>query len=156
VPCATTLKKDDLLENGISEYQDRLNLKIVSEDRYNMMAACDIVIAASGTVTLELLLLNTPMVVAYKLSPRTYMLGKLLVKVNYFSLVNLIGNKAIVPELLQDEANPERISGELLKLMYDEKEKIKMESGFQQVKEKLGGEGASDRAAQLALQLMTR
>ena len=156
VPCATTLKKDDLLENGISEYQDRLNLKIVSEDRYNMMAACDIVIAASGTVTLELLLLNTPMVVAYKLSPRTYMLGKLLVKVKYFSLVNLIGNKAIVPELLQDEANPERISGELLKLMYDKKEKIKMESGFQQVKEKLGGEGASDRAAQLALQLMTR
>ncbi len=156
VPCATTLKKDDLLENGIREYQDRLNLKIVSEDRYNMMAACDIVIAASGTVTLELLLLNTPMVVAYKLSPHTYMLGKLLVKVNYFSLVNLIANKAIVPELLQDEANPERISGELLKLMHDEKEKIKMETGFQQVKEKLGGEGASDRAAQLALRLMTR
>jgi lipid-A-disaccharide synthase len=154
VPCATTLKNDDLLDNGINDYQDRLNLKIVSEDRYNMMAACDIVIAASGTVTLELLLLNTPMVVAYKVSPRTYRLGKLLVKVKYFSLVNLIGEKTIVPELLQDEANPDRISEELLKLMYDEKERQKIETGFQKVKQKLGSAGASERAAQLALRLM--
>jgi len=83
---ASTLDQQVLLDNGIRDYQQRLNLKIVSEERYNMMAACDIVVAASGTVTLELLLLNTPMVVAYKLSPRTYWLGKLLVKVRFFSL----------------------------------------------------------------------
>ena len=155
VPCATTLKNDDLLDNGINDYKDRLNLKIISDDRYNMMAACDIVIAASGTVTLELLLLNTPMVVAYKLSPRSYMLGRLLVKVKYFSLINLIGEQTIVPELLQDEANPERISDELFKLLYDEEEKKKIETGFQQVKQKLGSTGASERAAQLALKLIT-
>lgn len=151
IACASTLTQEDLLNNGVREYQDRLNLKIVSDERYNMMAASDIVIAASGTVTLELLLLNTPMVVAYKLSPRTYRLGKLLVKVKYFSLVNLIAESPIVPELLQDDANPERISNELFKLMYDENEKKLIQKGFQQVKEKLGEKGASDRAAQLAL-----
>ena len=154
VACASTLNHEDLLDNGIRDYQQRINLRIVSEERYNMMAACDIVIAASGTVTLELLLLNTPMVVAYKLSPRSYWLGKLRVKVKFFSLVNLIANKTIVPELLQNEANPARISEELFSLMYDKKEIARIESGFQEVREKLGSRGASDRAAQLALSVL--
>ncbi len=156
IPCASSLQEKDLLDNGVMDYEQRLSLKIVSdEDRYNMMAACDLVIAASGTVTLELLLLDTPMVVAYKLSPRTYLLGRLLVKVNYFSLVNLVADEPVVPELLQDEANPERISNELFKLLSDTKERAQMKEGFYRVRQKLGTEGASLRAAQLALGLIT-
>lgn len=155
IPCASSLRQEDLLGNGVRKYSQQLSLKIVFEDRYNMMAACDIVIAASGTVTLELLLLDTPMVVAYKLSPRTYMLGRLLVKVNYFSLVNLIADEMIVAELLQDEANPERISNQLFTLMSDPEALKKIKEGFQRVKQKLGGKGASLRAAQLALDLIT-
>jgi len=156
IPCATSLTEDDLLNNGIKEFQSRLNLKIVSEERYNMMAACDAVIAASGTVTLELLLLGTPMVVAYKLSPRTYLVGKLLVKVKFFALVNLIADKMIVPELLQDEANPRRISAELLKLLYDRSVREKTERDFSLVQEHLGNQGASERAAKLALSVIKK
>ncbi len=156
IPCASSLRQEDLLDNGVRMYARQLNLKIVSpQDRYNMMAACDMVIAASGTVTLELLLLDTPMVVAYKLSPLTYMLGRLLVKVEYFSLVNLIADDMIVAEFLQDQANPERISDQLFKLMCDEQEREKIKDGFQRVRQKLGHKGASRRAAQLALELIT-
>ncbi len=155
IPCASSLRQEDLLDNGVRKYARQLSLKIVSHDRYNMMAACDVVIAASGTVTLELLLLDTPMVVAYKLSPRTYMLGRLLVKVKYFSLVNLIADEMIVAELLQDEANPERISNQLFKVMCDEQERKKIKEGFRRVKHELGSKGASLRAAQLALDLIT-
>ncbi len=155
IPCASTLRQEDLLDNGVRTYAQQLNLKIVSRDRYNMMAACDLVIAASGTATLELLLLDTPMVVAYKLSPRTYMLGRLLVKVKFFSLVNLIADEMIVAELLQDEANPERISDQLFSLLSDEQERKKIKAGFHRVKQKLGNKGASARAARLALELIT-
>ena len=154
VPCAPTLQHHDLLENGIAAYQNRLNVKIVDDQRYEMMAVCDAVIAASGTVTLELLLLDTPMVVAYKLSPLTLMLGKLLVKVNYFSLVNLIAGTMIVPELLQEEANPERISDELFSLLYDEAIRQRTSEGFHLVRQRLGSKGASHRAAHLAFELL--
>ena len=72
---APTISNEEL-DSAIHAYSERLNLKIISKDRYDLMAACDVVVAASGTVTLELLLLDTPMVVAYKLSPLTYRLGK--------------------------------------------------------------------------------
>ena len=154
VPCAPTLHRQDLLENGIAAYQNSLNVIIVDEQRYAMMAVCDAVIAASGTVTLELLLLDTPMVVAYRLSPLTLMLGKALVDINYFSLVNLIGDAMIVPELLQDEANPERISDELFNLLYDEAVRQRTSDGFQLVRQRLGSKGASHRAAHLAFELL--
>ncbi len=92
------------------------------------MAACDAIVAASGTVTLEILLLDTPMVVAYKLSPMTYRVGRLLVRLGqfslvnlgFFSLVNLVAGKGVVVELLQDEANAEAISDELYRLIFDQ------------------------------------
>jgi lipid-A-disaccharide synthase len=154
IPCAPTLTERELRESGIDEWKSKLDLHIVHENRYELMAACDVVIAASGTVTLELLLVDTPMVVAYKFSPWTYQLGKLLVKVDYFSLVNLIAGEEIVPELLQEEANPERISSEMFDLVYNKGIREKQMSGLIRVKKLLGEPGASQRAAQLALTLL--
>jgi lipid-A-disaccharide synthase len=154
VPCASTINERDLYDNGIEKFQKEQEIHIIFEERYNMMAACDIVIAASGTVTLELLLLNTPMVVAYMLTPLTYALGRMLVKVKYFALANLIADKEIVPELLQEEANVERISSELLKLLFDTPLRSKMKADFKMVQKLLGEPGASDRAAILALELL--
>ncbi len=155
IPCAPTLTEHDLAESGLAAWQGKMDIRIVHENRYEMMAACDAVVAASGTVTLELLLVDTPMVVAYKVSPHTYQLGKLLVKVDFFSLVNLIGGERIVPELLQEEANPARISEELYQLLYDDTTRAHIENGFARVKNMLGGPGASRRAAELALTLIS-
>jgi lipid-A-disaccharide synthase len=119
-----------------------------------MMAACDAVVAASGTVTLELAILNTPMVVVYKVSPLTYYLGKMLIKIQYFSLVNLIAEAPVVPELLQDQGNPGSIEVELAFLLFDDYTRKKMLEGFTLVKERLGHPGASERAARLALEIL--
>ena len=81
---ASTITEDDLRENGLDAYQQFVDIRIIRQNRYDMMAACDAVVAASGTVTLELAILNTPMVVVYRVSPLTYLLGRLLVRINIF------------------------------------------------------------------------
>jgi len=119
------------------------------------MAACDAVVAASGTVTLELALLNVPAVVTYRVSPRTYRIGRLLVRnVKYFSLVNLIGDRMIIPELLQDEVTPKRIAGELEEMLADGPVRQNILAGLAEVRHRLGGPGASKRAAEIALECM--
>ena len=120
-----------------------------------MMAACDAVVAASGTVTLELAILGIPMVVVYKVSPHTYFIGRLLVRhMQFFSLVNLIAERSVVPELLQDEVNPGRIEAELVRLLFDDKAKAEMQMALAEVRCKLGQPGASHQAAGLALKLL--
>lgn len=151
---APTIETEELLHSGISEYRSRLDIHIYHTDRYELIGACDAVIAASGTATLEILLLGTPMVVAYKLSPLTYRVGKLLVKIDYFSLVNLIAGEEIVTELLQEQAHAEKIAEELHQLIYDEPRRNEQLAGYDRVREKLGGGGASERAAAFALSLM--
>jgi lipid-A-disaccharide synthase len=153
LPQAPTIGIRDLEKAGLTEIARKIDIRVLTEHRYNMMAACDAVIAASGTVTLELAILEVPMIVAYKLSPLTYLLGKLLVNLEHFSLVNLIAGHSAVPELLQTEVTPERIAEELMAILQPEKRQS-MLAALRQVKEKLGGSGASDKAAEVALRLM--
>lgn len=154
VPQAPTIGSDDLEKAGLPEFAEKIDIRVIAEERYDMMAACDAVIAASGTVTLELAILEVPMVVAYKLSPLTYHLGKLLVKLEHFSLVNLIAGHAAVPELLQTAVTPERIAEELTALLRQPEKRQRMVDELRQVKVKLGGTGASDKAADVALRLL--
>lgn len=154
IPLASTISEGELSAQGIEEYQKRLDLHVIRGDRYNLMAACDAVVAASGTVTLELALLDTPMVVTYKLAPLTYFLGKLLIKLRFFSLVNLIAEKEVVPELLQEEVCPESISEHLLNLLEDQSRREKMLVGLAEVRHLMGGAGASAKAADLALKIL--
>ncbi len=153
LPLAPTISLDELDKNGLKEFGAELDLRVIAENRYDVMGNCDAVVAASGTVTLELAILGVPMVVVYRIAPFTYWLGKKLVKVSFFSLVNLIGEKELVPELLQEEVNPERISAELECLLFTEKRKEMVED-LARVNRLLGTEGASDRAAKVALQLL--
>ena len=153
IPQAPTIDTCDLRKAGLTEVARKIDIRVLTEDRYNMMAACDAVIAASGTVTLELAILEVPMIVAYKLSPLTYLLGKLLVDLEHFSLVNLIAGHAAVPELLQTEVTPARIAEELTAILQPEKRQC-MLAELRQVKEKLGGCGASEKAAEAALRLL--
>ncbi|MBU0965957.1 MAG: lipid-A-disaccharide synthase [Proteobacteria bacterium] len=149
LPLAPSLTMEDLIDCGLN--RQKLDIKVITEDRYDLMASCDLVIAASGTVTLELAILDVPMVVAYKVSPLTWFVGNMLVKVNHASLVNLIAGREVVKELMQDEATPENISSALQDIFPGSVKRQGMLHDLAEVRRKLGGEGASMRAAQLAL-----
>jgi lipid-A-disaccharide synthase len=145
----------ELAAAGLDDYyRQSLDIRIIEKDRYTMMAACDAVVTASGTVTLELAILEVPMIVVYKLAPLTYYLGKLLVKIEYFSLVNLIAGYAAVPELLQHEVTVSRIAAELSAITTLPARKNKMKQALREVKDKLGESGASEKAATVALQML--
>jgi lipid-A-disaccharide synthase len=118
---------------------------IVAHDRGEALAAADIALSSSGTATLESAILGTPVVVMYRLSPATYFLARRLVKVPHFSLVNIVAGERIVPELIQHDVNGERIAKEVRALLanYDE---VIAKLGV--VRERLGGNGASRRAAE--------
>lgn len=154
IPRASTIGDQEFDAAGLRRYQQHLDIRIIEEDRYNMMAACDAVVTASGTVTLELAILEVPMIVVYKLAPLTYQLGKRLVKIDFFSLVNLIAGYAAVPELLQHEVTAEKIAAELAAITTLPARKRIMKQALKEVRDKLGESGASDKAATAALQML--
>ena len=155
IPQASTIDRGQLDRAGLAAVADRLDVRVISDDRYSMMAACDAVVAASGTVILELALLGTPTVAAYRISPHTYWMGRLLIrKIKYFTLVNLIAGREVIPELLQDAANPEQIAHELELLLEDDNRCRQMQEGLAEVRDRLGEPGAADRAAAIALEVL--
>jgi lipid-A-disaccharide synthase len=157
LPQAPTVTLALLEEHGLAAWQQQLDIRVITDDRYSMMAACDAAVAASGTVILELAILGTPTVATYRTSPHTYWLGRLLIRnLRYFTLVNLIGERAILPELLQDAVTPERMAQEVTTLLNDRQARAEMLAGMAEVRQRLGGAGASDRAAAIALSLLTR
>ena len=152
LPLAPGLEESELLANGLAECG--LDVRLVRENRYEAMAACSVVMAASGTVSLELAILGVPMVISYRVSPLTYFLGRRLIRVRHASLVNLVADREVVPELLQHEAVPEKIAGAAMALLAEGPERDRMLAGLQEVRTRLGGAGASERAAGLALGLV--
>lgn len=154
LPLAPTLTLADLEENGLNDCG--LDIKVISENRYDLMAACDAVMAASGTITLELAILKVPMVVSYRTSPLTYFLGRRLIKVRFASLVNLVAGKEVVEELLQDDARPDRIAAAVMRILKDKEMSRLMREQLTHVCKQLGEPGASDRTAQLAMELIQK
>ena len=149
LPLAPTLSKEVLVENGLNDFG--VDIHVVEGDRYDLMASCDLVMAASGTVTLELALLQIPMLVSYRLSALTYFLGRRFIKVDYASLVNLVADEEVVPEILQEEATPEKIAQCLQEIWPGSDAHAKMKLKLAEVKDALGKGGASENVADLAL-----
>ena len=154
IPRAATIEPAQFTAAGLGGYQKNLDIRIIEENRYDMMAACDAVVTASGTVTLELAIVQVPMVVVYKLAPLTYQLARRLIKVYLFSLVNLIAGYAAVPELLQHEVTATAIAAELSAITTVPARKKAMRQALLQVREKLGARGASAKAATVALEML--
>jgi len=108
---------------------------------------CDAAIVASGTATLECAIASTPMVVVYKLSQASYLIGKTLIKLDTIALANIVAGKKIVPELIQHDVNPHKIAKVLSAVLFDKKTRTIMKKELNIVSEKLGHRGASERAA---------
>ncbi len=140
----------------VQEYlkNSHLKIEVIREDIYAHIKAADAAMVASGTATLETALLGTPMVVLYKVSPLTYFAGKCLVNIKCISLVNIIAGRMIVPELIQDDMNPQRIALEVLSIIEDPKRAAQMRADLNEIRTNLGGPGASERAARIACGLL--
>ena len=113
-----------------------------------------LVLATSGTVTLEAAISAIPMVIAYRVSPMSYWLGRALIRVAHIGLANLIAGQTVVPELIQGDASPERIASTVGDLLADPRALARQRRQLLWVREKLGGGGASERVAQIAQEMM--
>jgi len=150
VACAPTLDKElfsPLQRGGAVLVQDRAD---------EVIASADVAITASGTATVQCALHERPMVVVYRLSPLTYRLGKRFVKVSMYAMPNLVAGERIVPELIQDDFTPERVADEVTALLTDRQRHGRMKDGLRRVKSLLGAPGASVRAAEAVLEVITR
>lgn len=133
-----------------------LNIKVIEAGTYDTMKAAHAVIAASGTVTLEAAIIGVPMIIVYKVSRLSYLVGKIMVRVSHIGLVNLVAGRRIVPELVQEEVNGRRIAEEVNKIIVDEKYSRTMKNALEGVKNRLGRPGASARAAEIVCQMVMK
>jgi len=140
-------------ELNLSLYQNILNkfkvdAAIIENDTYNGINASDFCLVASGTATLETAIIKKPMFVIYKVKLLTWIIAKLVIKLKFISLANIVAGKKIVPEFLQFRARPEAISREMLSLLSSPSEIEEMMSELSKVKDSLGAKGASEKCAQ--------
>jgi len=153
LPLADTLDQD-YIAAMLQPYQDDLNIKIIRNEIYDVLAVCDAAMVASGTATLETALIGTPMIIVYKISPFSFLMGRLFVNVSHIGMANIIAGRTIVPELIQKDVNPERMAKELLAILTDDKRKTQIRKDLSGIREKLGSPGAAERTAQLALEII--
>ncbi|AEG01383.1 lipid-A-disaccharide synthase [Methylomonas methanica] len=129
-------------------------VKVVKQQAYDAIQCCDAVMTTSGTASLEIALLQVPMLIAYRLSPFTYWLGKQLVKIPFIGLPNIIAGKSIVKELIQDDVSAENLADEIARLLFDADYRQSVLLELQGVKTLLGEGGGSKHMADLALEML--
>jgi lipid-A-disaccharide synthase len=117
----------------------------------DVLAAADVALVASGTVTVQAALHECPMVVVYRLSALTYRLGKPFVHVSTYAMANLVAGRHVVPELIQEAFTPERVAAEALRVLTDPAHAAAVRRDLRDVRGKLGTPGASRRAADAVL-----
>ncbi len=151
LPRASTLSEADLAPHLA---RHALPLTIVSARPYDVMAACDAIISASGTATLEIALMRTPLAVIYKIAPLSYRIMSRMIKVDHIALCNIVAGERIAPELIQHDATAENIAAAAESLVYDEARNAQMRERLKLVREKLGAAGGSDNVARVVLDLL--
>jgi len=118
-----------------------------------VLAAADMVVTASGTATVQTAVHGKPMVIVYRLSPLTYHLGRHFVKVDTYGMVNLVAGRRIVPELIQDDFTAQAVATEAIGLLTDQTRREAISAALAEVRARLGGSGASARAAVAVLNM---
>jgi lipid-A-disaccharide synthase len=129
---------------------------VVEGDTDTVLASSDLALTASGTATVQTALHDTPMVIVYRTSPMTYRLARRLVRVDAIGMVNLIAGEKIVPELVQDAFTPDAVAREAVGILTDPARTACIREGLARVRAKLGGSGASRRAAEAILRVANR
>jgi lipid-A-disaccharide synthase len=146
VPVAPTLAREQLAPYLAAH--STIEVKLVDGRTEEVVGASDAALVKSGTSTLETALMLRPMVVVYKLSWLSYLVGRLLVRIAHFALVNILAGRGIVQELLQREASPERMAAEIERLLGDRGAREAQLEGLRAVRASLGEPGAARRVAE--------
>lgn len=143
---------DELLESYMR--QSLVKITVIKNQPYDVIQCCDVVMTTSGTATIEIALLNVPMVITYKLAALTYWLGRWLVNTPFIGLPNIILGKGFIKELIQHEATSENLAEEIERILTDKFYADQMRDNLNQVKQQLGQGGGSKNMAELALEIM--
>ncbi|MEO8216023.1 MAG: lipid-A-disaccharide synthase [Acidobacteriota bacterium] len=149
---APTISRDFI--ESISAGSEGETLPLVEHDEGQRLSRAHVALSSSGTATLEAAVIGVPVVVMYHLSRGTYFLARRLVKLSNFGLVNIVAGKQIVPELIQQQVNGPRIVEAIQEIVQPSKYR-EIKEALAAVREKLGGPGASRRAAEKVYKLMT-
>ncbi len=123
------------------------SIEIVRGDAKAFRASCAVALTKSGTTTLELTLADTPMVVMYRTSALSYLIGKAFATITHIALPNIIAGRTVVPEFIQNEATPARLANEVIRLLRDESARTAMRRDLADVAATLGDPGAAERVA---------
>ncbi|MCK5145679.1 lipid-A-disaccharide synthase [bacterium] len=129
-------------------------MTLLTDQTYDLMAHSDIALVASGTATLETAILETPMIICYKMASLSYFIGRFLVKIKHIGLANIVAGRTIVPELIQHEATASRMAEEAAIIMDNIQKRNEIIEGLKIISVKLGQPGASERAAKAVSELL--
>jgi len=132
-----------------------MRLTIVQGETYNALAAADAAMICSGTATVEAALLDVPMIVVYRVSKLTALLAKPLIRTKHFGMVNLIAEREVAPELIQEDFQPRKIAGEIRRLL-EPARAAQARADLAEVRRRLGPPGAVQRAAEAILELLPK
>lgn len=145
-----------LTQAQLKTYMGALELAItvVENATYELLGAADVAVISSGTATIEAALLDVPMVVIYRVAPFTAWVVRHLVRTRHFAMVNVLAQKEIVPELIQEGFSPERVAQETERLLASAEARETMRRGLATVREKLGPPGAIERAAEIITEMI--
>ncbi|PID57694.1 lipid-A-disaccharide synthase [candidate division KSB3 bacterium] len=144
LPLASSLDNSPVIQEHIPAF-----VRLIRRQTYDAIHAADLIVTASGTVTVEAAILGTPMIICYRVAPLTFRLGKKFLKVPFIGMVNLIAGKEVAKELIQTAASPKRIAEEVIALLSHPDDLAAIKAELRIVRQKLGEPGAAERAARV-------
>jgi lipid-A-disaccharide synthase len=143
-----------IIDPIIKKYKDLFSISIIRGFTYEALKSAELAFVASGTATLEAAIIGTPMVILYKLSWPTYLIGKILIKVPAIGLVNIVAEERIAPELIQTDATGQNLAIEAGRVLTDPEYRKNIEQGLYRVRKILGKPGATTRAANAVIDFL--
>jgi lipid-A-disaccharide synthase len=151
LPRALTIPVE-LVEENLKK--SSLDVQVIPGDVYRVLKACDLALVASGTATLEAAILETPMIIVYRVSFFSYWIGRMVISVPFIGLVNLVAGEEVVPELIQGDVTPERLAQAAMDILEHDDRRGDMIRKLRRLRETLGQGSASEKTARIALEMI--